>query len=687
MQKNYRIALAGNPNVGKSTVFNALTGLNQHTGNWPGKTVSCAEGCYTFHGAEYQLVDIPGAYSLSAHSAEEEAARDLLIFSQPDAVIVVCDATAVERGLNLLLQVMELTSRVILCINLMDEAKKKHISVYPDLLEDLLGIPVVCTSARSRKGLDDLARTTEALCRGLRIPQPRCVVYDSVIESELSLLADASDGSLPFSPRFCALRLIEGDPSFLRCSAEKGITFPDALLHQLEKSRLTLMEYGYDADTLRDRIVSDIFAHSHSLCEKTVIGSENSYDPLRRRLDRILTGKYTGLPIMLCLLALIFWLTISASNYPSQLLSDLLFSAEAPLLRFFSAIHAPAWLGDALVLGVYRVLAWVVSVMLPPMAIFFPLFTLLEDLGYLPRIAFNLDHCFKRCRACGKQALTICMGFGCNAVGVTGCRIIDSPRERMIAILTNSLVPCNGRFPTMITILSMFFIVSAGNFSAGILSALLLTIIILLGIGATFLVSRLLSATVLKGMPSSFALELPPYRAPQVGKVILRSLLNRTLFVLGRAAAVAAPAGLLIWIMANVPVPGGSLLTVSAEFLDPFARLIGLDGVLLLAFILGSPANEIVIPIAIMTYLSTGSITELNADALKNLLLANGWTAMTALSTVIFSLFHWPCTTTLLTVKKETESIRCMLAAAAIPTVLGILLLLGINTFARLLGI
>jgi len=688
MQKKYRIALAGNPNVGKSTVFNALTGLKQHTGNWPGKTVCCAEGFYTYHDADYSLIDIPGAYSLSAHSAEEEAARDLLMFSETDAIIVVCDATAIERGLNLLLQITELSDRVILCINLMDEAKKKHISIYPDLLEDLLGIPVVCTSARAGKGLDHLMQTVEALCSGILPTNPGRVVYDRAIESELSELIALMDDSLPIGSRFAALRLLEGDDSFLKCFAENGIFFSESTLAQLEKSRTLLLEYGLDPDAIRDSIVAGIYAHSRSICEKTVIGAENSYDHIRSRLDRILTGKYTGVPIMLGLLALIFWLTISASNYPSQLLSDLLFRAEAPLLRFFSAVNAPSWLSESLVLGVYRVLAWVVSVMLPPMSIFFPLFTLLEDLGYLPRIAFNLDHCFKRCCACGKQALTMCMGFGCNAVGVTGCRIIDSPRERRIAILTNSLVPCNGRFPTMITILSMFFIsAAAGSFSEGLLSALLLTLVILLGIGATFLVSRLLSKTVLKGMPSSFALELPPYRAPQVGKVILRSLLDRTLFVLGRAVAVAAPAGLLIWAMANIHVQDVSLLAACSGFLDPFARLIGLDGVLLLAFILGSPANEIVIPITIMAYLSTGSITELSLSALKTLLLENGWTAMTALSTVIFSLFHWPCTTTLLTVKKETGSIGCMLAAAAIPTVLGILLLLLLNTFARIIGI
>ena len=270
---------------------------------------------------------------------------------------------------------------------------------------------------------------------------------------------------------------------------------------------------------------------------------------------------------------------------------------------FFHWMNAPEWLHGVLVLGVYRVLAWVVSVMLPPMAIFFPLFTLLEDLGYLPRVAFNLDHQFKKCGSCGKQALTMCMGFGCNAAGVTGARIIDSPRERLIAILTNNFVPCNGRFPTIIAIISMFFIGAVTLPFQSALSALMLTGVIVLGVFMTFAVSRLLSGTLLKGVPSSFALELPPYRRPQIGKVIVRSIFDRTLFVLGRAIAVAAPAGLIIWVMANVSVGGASLLSHCAGFLDPFARLLGMDGIILMAFILGFPANEIVVPIMIMAYI------------------------------------------------------------------------------------
>lgn len=312
--------------------------------------------------------------------------------------------------------------------------------------------------------------------------------------------------------------------------------------------------------------------------------------------------------------------------------------------------------------------------MLPPMAIFFPLFTLLEDLGYLPRIAFNLDKYFKKCRACGKQALTMCMGFGCNAAGIVGCRIIDSPRERMIAMLTNNFVPCNGRFPTLIAVLAMFFVGTGGGLLRSLWSALLLTGLIVLGILMTFFVSAALSRTVLKGTPSSFTLELPPYRKPQIGKVIIRSIFDRTLFVLGRAAAVAAPAGIVIWLLANISIGNITLLSRCAGFLDPFARLFGLDGVILLAFILGLPANEIVVPIIIMTYLSAGSLIEMNdLSALRMLLVENGWTWATAISVMLFSLMHWPCSTTCLTIRKETKSWKWTIAAFLIPTGFGLL--------------
>ena len=685
------IALAGNPNVGKSTVFNALTGLNQHTGNWPGKTVTNAQGRCTAGGRSYVMVDIPGAYSLMAHSAEEEVARNFICFGEPDAVVVVCDATCLERNLNLVLQTLEISRRVVVCVNLMDEAERKGIKLDLELLSGRLGVPVVGTTARRKKSLRLLTDCLERVCSAPEPGEPFSVRYPDAIEDAVALLEplveEKSAGRL--NSRWLSLRLLDQDDSLIReinaCLGEDFLR-DEALQSALGEAMALLRERGLEnADQLKDMTVAALIHSAEAICCGAVTCERSQYAETDRRLDRLLTGRLTGYPVMLALLALIFWLTISGANYPSQLLADGLFRVQDRLTELFEYLNAPDWLHGVLVLGVYRVLAWVVSVMLPPMAVFFPLFTLLEDAGYLPRVAYNLDKPFKRCRACGKQALTMCMGFGCNAAGVVGCRIIDSPRERLLAILTNNFVPCNGRFPTLIALLTMFFVGTTGGGLSPVLSALLLTAAIVLGVGITFAVTKLLSETLLKGVPSSFTLELPPYRKPQIGKVLVRSVFDRTLFVLGRAAAVAAPAGMVIWLMANVTVGGVSILAHCAAFLDPFARLMGLDGVILLAFILGFPANEIVIPIIIMAYTAQGSILELDSLAqMKDLFVQNGWTWVTAVSVMLFSLNHWPCSTTLLTIKKETGSLKWTAVAAAVPTVVGIAVCILFNAVAGL---
>ena len=685
------IALAGNPNVGKSTVFNALTGLNQHTGNWPGKTVTNAQGRCTAGGRSYVMVDIPGAYSLMAHSAEEEVARNFICFGEPDAVVVVCDATCLERNLNLVLQTLEISRRVVVCVNLMDEAERKGIKLDLELLSGRLGVPVVGTTARRKKSLRLLTDCLERVCSAPEPGEPFSVRYPDAIEDAVALLEplveEKSAGRL--NSRWLSLRLLDQDDSLIReinaCLGEDFLR-DEALQSALGEAMALLRERGVEnTDQLKDMTVAALIHSAEAICCGAVTCERSQYAEADRRLDKLLTGRLTGYPVMLALLALIFWLTISGANYPSQLLADGLFRVQDRLTELFEYLNAPDWLHGVLVLGAYRVLAWVVSVMLPPMAVFFPLFTLLEDAGYLPRVAYNLDKPFKRCRACGKQALTMCMGFGCNAAGVVGCRIIDSPRERLLAILTNNFVPCNGRFPTLIALLTMFFVGTAGGGLSPVLSALLLTAAIVLGVGITFAVTKLLSETLLRGVPSSFTLELPPYRKPQIGKVLVRSVFDRTLFVLGRAAAVAAPAGLVIWLMANITAGGVSILAHCAAFLDPFARLMGLDGVILLAFILGFPANEIVIPIIIMAYTAQGSILELDGLAqMKDLFVQNGWTWVTAVSVMLFSLNHWPCSTTLLTIKKETGSLKWTALAAAIPTGVGVALCILFNAVAGL---
>ncbi len=687
------VALAGNPNVGKSTVFNSLTGLNQHTGNWPGKTVSTAQGRLRREDTDIVLVDLPGTYSLLASSVEETLARDVICFGDADAVILVADATCLERNLNLVLQTIEITGRAVLCVNLMDEAAKKKISIDLDCLAVSLGIPVVGTNARHGDGLDALIDAAVSVASDALPRVPYRVTYPKAIETAVSILAPAvadETGDI-INARWLSLRLLEGaDDLFDTLGVQLGrdIRQADTVAQAIAAAEGVLTDAGLTREKLRDALVTTLVEAGETIARDVVSYGDRDYTARDRRLDKLLTSKRTGIPIMIALLFGVFWLTITGANYPSALLADGLFWVEGRLGALFVWLSAPDWVRGLIVDGMYRTLAWVVSVMLPPMAIFFPLFTLLEDSGYLPRIAFNLDNFFRRACAHGKQALTMCMGFGCNAAGVVGCRIIDSPRERLIAILTNNFVPCNGRFPTLIAIITMFFAGGVLGAFGSLVSTLMLTGVIVLGVTATVLVSKLLSKTILKGLPSSFNLELPPYRRPQIGRVIVRSILDRTLFVLGRAAAVAAPAGLVIWAMANIQSGGVSLLNICAGFLDPFGRLLGMDGFIVLAFILGFPANEIIVPILIMSYMASGSLTELaSLGDLHALFIAHGWTWVTAVCVMLFTLLHWPCGTTCWTIGKETKSAKWTLASVLIPTAAGVFVCFIVAAVCRLLGL
>lgn len=687
------IALGGNPNVGKSTVFNSLTGLNQHTGNWPGKTVTNAQGKYKHKDTNFILVDIPGTYSLMANSEEEEIARNFICFGNPDATVIVTDATCLERNLNLVLQTLEITSNVVVSVNLLDEAKRKKINIDIKELSDQLGVPVIGTSARSGKGLDFLMEAVYDVTHNLVINTPIQIAYEDTIEEAIDMIEPSVKELLKdrLNSRWVSIKLLDGDETLIKALMNylnnDLLSFDDIFI-KVTEAKERLKKTDIDQDKFRDKIVSQIVNTAEKIGNKAITYNNEKYNITDRKIDHILTSRIFGIPIMIGLLGVIFWLTITGANYPSTKIADFLFWIEDRLTAFCAWSGAPNWVNGLFVMGIYRTLAWVVSVMLPPMAIFFPLFTLLEDLGYLPRVAFNLDKFFQKACAHGKQSLTMCMGFGCNAAGIIGCRIIDSPREKLIAMITNNFVPCNGRFPTLIAIITMFFAGAIVGPLQSVVSTLILTGVIVLGVVMTLLISKLLSKTVLKGLPSSFTLELPPYRRPQIGRVIVRSILDRTLFVLTRAVLVAAPAGLIIWIMANIQIGNLSLLSHCADFLNPFAKLIGLDGYILMAFILGFPANEIVVPIIIMSYMATGNILELDSlGQLRELLVSHGWTWLTAVCTMLFSLMHWPCGTTCLTIRKESGSWKWTAASFLIPTITGMVICFLVANTVKLLGL
>lgn len=569
-----KIVLVGNPNVGKSTLFNALTGQRQHTGNWAGKTVAVASGPLRSERGVL-LVDLPGMYSLYGTSEDERIAAAYLTGEHIDGAVVVCDGCALQRNMILALQIMELCSNVILCVNLMDEAHRQGIQINGSLLEEKLGVPVVFTSGSQKSGLSQLK---DQMC---------CMLNKPVRKQSLS-----------------------GDPV------------------QIAKQ----------------------------VAQSCIVKKETVNENWRLVLDRILVSPRRGFEILGVLLMLILWITVWGANYPGRLL-ETVFLWIYDRLNFLREM-VPYWLSGILLDGIYTTVSRVVSVMLPPVLIFFPLFTLLEDVGYLPRLAFLLERGMRRCGGCGKQALTLCMGLGCNAVGVTGCRIIASPRQRLIAILTNAMIPCNGRFPVMILLATLFF--------GDVLGSFLVAACIVLGVGMSMVCTWILSRYVLSREPDekNFLMEIPPLRCPQMKTVLLHSIFDRSLHVAVRAVVAAAPAGAVLWILENT-----ASLTLLCAVFDPVGRILGMNGQIIVSFILSLPANELFLPI-LLSCADGISETALPMTEIDGTM---------AICIMVFMLFHWPCATTLLTIKTETGSWKKTAAAALLPTAVGVILCLILN--------
>jgi len=655
---NKKILLCGNPNVGKSSIFNALTHSHEHTGNWTGKTVELASK--KIIGTNYTLIDLPGIYSLSSLSEEEVVAKNTLLFEDYNKIIYVVDASNLEKNLNLFFQILQINRNIILCINMIDELDNKNIKLDIDKLSNLLEVKIVKCSTYTGAGIEELKKSLDedVFCT-------YNYYYSYNIEKNIKEISNI----LPkgFNNRYISISVLEKDKRLIEDIKDKyGIN--------IDNKEINDFLMNINSENVSDNISLKI----NTLCKiitKEVYKKNNNKS--KNLLDKLFSNKISTIMIMILIMFGIFFITIVLANYPSDLLSNLFVKIENYLYDFCLKINVPKIIYEPLLFGIYRVVTFIISVMFPPLVIFFVLFTYAEETGILPRIAFNFDKICSTCGCHGKQTLTMCSGFGCNACAVVGSRIIDSRRDKIIAILTNSFIPCNGRFPMIIAIITMFLAQNNNK----LLVSLYLCVFVLFAIIISFLTSFILSKTILKGYPGFFVLELPEYKKVKLTKVLKNSFVYKSLSILKKAIIVSIPAGLIIWLFTNISINGNSLFMIISNYIDPFAKLIGLDGVILLSFFLALPANEIVLPITIMGYLGNSNVSLISDYlSIKNILLSNGWTIVTAVSTILFSIMHFPCGTTLSTIKSEIGT-KWMIYSFLIPFIIGIGFLFILNLF------
>lgn len=653
---NKNILLVGNPNVGKSSIFNILTHSHEHTGNWTGKTVKLARK--NIINTNYTLIDLPGIYSLSSLSDEEIVAKDTLLFEQYEKIIYVMDSSNIEKNLHLLLQILEINKNIILCLNMVDELDIKGIKINDKKLSEILDIKVIRCSASKNIGIKELIESLDEESKS-----SYNYIYDYNIEKGISDIFEYLTNQ--FKSRFIALKLLEKDITLvdsIKTKYKLDIIDKDIQNYLMH---VNSEEISDSVSNLLNNISKNIYNEVVEISKEKEIGT----------IDKIFSKKIYALPIMFIIIFGIFFITIVLANYPSELLSLIFNKFEICLVNLSNILKIPSYIYEPIIYGIYRVVSFIVSVMFPPLVIFFFLFTYAEESGILPRLAFNFDKVFK-CSGChGKQALTICSGFGCNACAIVGSRIIDSKRDKLIAILTNSFIPCNGRFPMIIALITMFFTNSNNKLQV----SLYLTLFVILAILISLLTSFILSKTILKGYNGFFILELPDYKKVKFKKVLKNSLIYKSLSILKKAVLVSIPCGIIIYFMTNTTIGNLSLFKIASNFLEPFGKLLGLDGVILLSFFLALPANEIVLPIIIMGYLGSKNVPMIsNYLTIKEVLINNSWTYMTALSTILFSIMHFPCGTTLATIKSEVGT-KWMIYSFFIPLVTGILFLFILN--------